>query len=657
MPWGRRPTSVIVDICFRRASLKTLACTSRRQIHYDGRQRLSNCWMPTSVPAKGKNKTSNIHAVPQQDGSEDANGLLVKAGFLRQVYSGIFHLLPLGLRVQEKLEKLIDKHMRSIGASKISLSSISSEGLWEQTGRLEQTSEFFTFEDRKGSKFLLSPTHEEEITQLVGYELKSYRDLPLRLYQISRKYRDEKRPRQGLLRGREFLMKDLYTFDMDEAQAHATYEEVRAAYANLFDELKVPYIVAKADSGNMGGDLSHEYHFPSEKGEDDIISCGSCDYVCNEEFVLTPKTTEKDLATSGVAKVNQNQDGTYVFPEHINRFPATTSDGSTLVEAYCAKPREINPYIIKAVISDVDLSRGVAWNRPAIATKGEPITEQANEQAVSSAKLLFDKSVSPADREVLREHFAATHTDRLADSLPISEIVLTSNVEESLSLTKAITGDSCPECSTGTLTIQKAIEVGHTFHLGTRYSTLLNATIAIDPSSSSPTSLDATTKSPDQQPLVPVQMGCHGIGLSRLLAAIPSALLVSSSSTTTPAGLNWPRIIAPFDVVIVPGKGLDEAAVTIYDTLSQPHPSTPDSRGSPQGSAIDVVLDDRPNKDLIWKLKDADLIGVPVVIVLGKAFTGSGETVVELQCRRLGVKRDVKVEDVRAFIDGLLVRL
>ena len=178
--------------------------------------------------------------------------------------------------------------MQRLGASKVSLSCLSSEELWQRSGRLDKgrSSELLRFEDRKGTKYLLSPTHEEEITTFVAIAVQSYKQLPLRLYQVSRKYRDEPRPRQGLLRGREFLMKDLYTFDATEQQARQTYEEVRKAYVAFLEELRLPYLTARADSGNMGGDLSHEYHFASPHGEDTIISCNACDYSINEELYI-----------------------------------------------------------------------------------------------------------------------------------------------------------------------------------------------------------------------------------------------------------------------------------------------------------------------------------------------------------------------------------
>ncbi|KAK7970211.1 prolyl-tRNA synthetase [Apiospora saccharicola] len=234
---------------------------------------LSRTWLPTGGLA--------------QPDKEDGHSKLVRAGYLRQSHPGVFHMLPLGLRVQEKLEKLIDKHMLSVGASKVSLSSLSSQALWERTNRLDAYGpELFRLTDRKDAPLILAPTHEEEITSLVSKLVTSYKNLPLRLYQIGRKYRDELRPRQGVLRSREFVMKDLYTFDASVEAALESYAEVRAAYSQLFDELKIPYVVAEASSGDIGGDLSHEYHLHSSMGEDMVISCNSCSYVANEELAV-----------------------------------------------------------------------------------------------------------------------------------------------------------------------------------------------------------------------------------------------------------------------------------------------------------------------------------------------------------------------------------
>ncbi|KAJ4380762.1 hypothetical protein N0V86_004124 [Didymella sp. IMI 355093] len=456
----------------------------------------------------------------------------------------------LTLEVQNKLEALIDKHMESIGASKTSLSSITTEELWKQSGRYSANSELLRLKDRKDSGFLLSPTHEEEVTSLVASMVHSYKDLPLRLYQTGRKYRDERRPRQGLLRAKEFMMKDLYTFDSTIEAGLETYKSVRQAYKNLFDELKLPYLVADADSGNMGGKLSHEYHFVSPKGEDNVWSCNSCDYVANEELVEKKITTISTSSSTPLKFTGISVDRKTAIEISVPRPSSTAADATPTWDQISLFT---NPHALKKAVPDsIELDTGI------------------EAQALSSLLPKTTSTISVTDRSL------------------------------------------------------KAIEVGHTFHLGTRYSEPLNAYVSV-PSESKDTEW------------VPMQMGCHGIGVSRLIAAIAS--LLSDSK-----GLQWPRVVAPFEVAILPGPQAEAAeAVEVYDTIAE------------KGGDVDAVLDDRPIKSLGWKLKDADLIGYPVVVVLGRGWKERRE--VEVQCRRLGVKKDVKLQELKAEVEGLLEQL
>ncbi|KAF2189656.1 prolyl-tRNA synthetase [Zopfia rhizophila CBS 207.26] len=548
-----------------------------RFITIDSRNRLSNFWAPTG-------------GISPQDGEQDdSHTLLIRGGFLRQAHSGVFHLLPLGLRVQSKLESLIDKHMLSLGASKLSLSSITTESLWRQSGRLNANSELLRLSDRKDSGFLLSPTHEEEITSLASRIVQSYKDLPLRLYQISRKYRDERRPRQGLLRAKEFLMKDLYTFDYSQKHALETYDAVRKAYNALFDELKIPYLVADADSGAMGGNLSHEYHFVSPKGEDNVWSCNSCSYVANEELV------EKRAPSSSVSTTSKPV-----------AFRGISLDRETAIHIHIPRPPHIPD------------TEELSWSH---------VHDFVNLHAVKNAGLDIDTGIETATLELLLPKTTnTTHIyDRQLPQPPLSTSTSTPKSEQpQLDLTRTQPGDSCQLCSDGKLSVQRAIEVGHTFHLGTRYSTPLSAQVAI----------------PDSSEKVAMQMGCHGIGISRLIGAIAS--LLSDSR-----GLNWPRVIAPFECIVVSTPQVpEEEAIKVYDVLRD---------GRRVGGEVDLILDDRAIKSLGWKLRDADLIGYPVIVVLGRAWKERGE--VELQCRQLGVKEEVGLEGLRETVVGLLGRL
>jgi prolyl-tRNA synthetase len=566
-----------------------------QQVRYHAAHAHSNFWIPplNLVKSKGQQQL-------------DSNELLVKAGYLRQAYSGIYHMLPLGLRVQNKIEALIDKHMSSLGASKLSLSSISSEELWQQSGRLSTGSELFRFQDRRDTRFLLSPTHEEEITTLIGGMVSSYRDLPIRVYQVGRKYRDEKRPRGGLLRGREFLMKDLYTFDMSDEIARNTYDSVRGAYRKFFDELKVDYIEAEADSGNMGGTLSHEYHLQSDKGEDNILCCSNCNFARNDELVDLVEYTHEHLDLGELSESTS-------INIHLNELLAVSPDRKVLVKAYNQneKSRLLSPHAVKAALRGVsDLDMGV---------EDLSNTFTASQGFGKRLYYIFDDSVTPIARAAqLTKDYNFIRSNAL-------ETVIISRHREStkpFTLTKKQTGDSCPACNAGHLTVKTAIEAGHTFHLGTRYSAKLGAKVAL-----------ASGKE-----MVPMVMGCHGIGVSRLIAATASCL-------SDERGLNWPRAIAPFQVAIVPRSSefsLLEGASSIYDKITS------------DGQSIDALVDDRAETALPWKLKDADMIGYPVIIILGRAWA---EQRVEVQCRRLNVKATVNVSDVRNLVEDLLRQL
>jgi prolyl-tRNA synthetase len=475
--------------------------------------------------------------------------------------------------------------MQSIGASKTSLSSITTEALWRQSGRYSTNSELLRIKDRKDSGFLLSPTHEEEITALVASMVHSYKDLPLRLYQIGRKYRDERRPRGGLLRAKEFMMKDLYTFDFNPESALQTYEAVRAAYTAIFNALKLPYLVADADSGNMGGKLSHEYHFVSSKGEDHVWSCNTCDYVANEELVAK-KPIQVDSEDDSYPLVFRgiSTDRSTEIQIYVPGGPNTQQKDTT--PTWDSVAQSVNLHAVKRALPEgIDLDTGIE------ATTLQEILDSPNHPT---------KSISIVDAQL-------DFIDEDESSISVSD------------LTPTRPGDACPNCSQGKLDVQKAIEVGHTFHLGTRYSEPLNALVSM----------------PDGKTREFMQMGCHGIGVSRLIGAIASLL-------SDERGLNWPRVIAPYEAIVLTTPQIgDEDAVEVYDALA--------------GGNVDLVLDDREGKSLGWKLRDADLIGYPVLVVLGRGWKEKKE--IEVQCRRLGVKKNIGLGELRGEVSELLKRL
>ncbi|KAI5862662.1 prolyl-tRNA synthetase [Durotheca rogersii] len=559
---------------------------------------------------------------------EDFHSLLIRAGYLRQSQSGIFHMLPLGLRVEKKLERLIDKHMAMIGASKISLSSISSQALWETTGRLEGYGpELFRFTDRKNYPYLLAPTHEEEITALVAKTVQSYKDLPLKLYQIGRKYRDEIRPRYGLLRSREFVMKDLYTFDYSVKTALRTYAEVGAAYSRLFRELKLPVLVAEASSGDIGGDLSHEYHLPTAIGDDAVVSCSSCDYVANEELATT-----RPLPPLSASSVNPSLDlsSAYVWR-------GISKDRSILVNVWCPASfscDDVNMYAIKSVLPELDSSLNDSvsfWHSDGYKTK-----TSGSRMPVKLVNLVDHRFGSRFADIVMdgsnRKSLLPESSDLDTDSLTVECITSTAQGRP-LNLIRIRDDDYCPRCDFGKLRIQKAIELGHTFHLGTRYSAQLEALTRL------PSDLVKEKGSHRGSTMMPLEMGCYGIGLSRIVGAAADYL-------ADERGLNWPRAIAPFEAVVIATPENEGDAATVAQTLAAGlggrHP------------LIDVLLDDR-HETIPWRLNDADIIGYPVVVVLGRNWVKG--RVCEVQCRRLDRKEDVPVTDVPAHVTRLLAHL
>ncbi|KAF4947220.1 hypothetical protein FGADI_10528 [Fusarium gaditjirri] len=503
-------------------------------------------------------------------------------------------------------------------ASRLSLSTISSEELWRKSDRLESVApELFRLKDRKETPLILSPTHEEEITVLVAGIVNSYKDLPIRLYQITRKYRDERRPRHGLLRSREFLMKDLYTFDLTTLEAVETYRQVSAAYRAFFDELKLEYLVAEASSGDMGGDLSHEYHLPSSVGEDTVINCDSCGYTANDEVAgLRPPSTTCDGLESPPAS-------------HFRVWRGISKDRKALINAwYPQSPGPsaesgLNLHAVKSAVPELD------------ATIEDPLP-------------LWGVSLERGTTKVINvvDGRLVTVFGSVRDQLPLlPEDLQTYQVEHStidstasgggLNLARITDGDACPRCEEGALKVHRALECGHTFQLGTRYSAPLDACVTI-PRSGIPAAAAEEGLTPGSR--VPLQMGCHGVGVSRIFGAVAEIL-------SDEQGLNWPRVIAPFEVAIIPASDLAEDSLRIYDLLAG---------GNSSRNGLDVVLDDR-QRSFVWKMKDADMVGFPVLVIMGRSYKENGTC--EVQCRRLSIKETVKLNALPEFISNLLDQL
>lgn len=405
-------------------------------------------------------------------------------------------------------------------------------------------------------------------------------------------------------------MKDLYTFDLDHERALKTYNEVRVAYAAFFEELRIPYLTAEADSGNMGGSLSHEYHYVTAAGEDNVISCDSCSYVANEEKAVSRDDLYQEKAV-GKPQI----------------WVRTTEGGRDLVLA-----------LLPAQADNVAAPNWHALKR-AVPSVVQDIADPTNAWATytgikgdrGSMRNIFIVSDYRIDdthipRSVEQAMLAINLDGTSHSAVNLISISLDPTTEQPINLLSIRDGDRCAKCDHGRLRVQRAVELGHTFHLGTRYSTPLNCTIGL----------------PSEDPRynttvghrVPLEMGCHGIGISRLIGAVAQIL---SDST----GLNWPRAIAPFEAVIIAAEGFEKEGRRLYNVLA--------NRG------VDVVLDDR-KQSTVWKLKDADLVGHPVILLVTKRSWSDYHSV-EVQCRRAGGYRKnhrTEEEDVGKIVEGLL---
>ncbi|KAM3483910.1 hypothetical protein MY8738_002664 [Beauveria namnaoensis] len=450
--------------------------------------------------------------------------------------------------------------------------------------------------DRKEVPLMLSPTHEEEITTLVANTLQSYKDLPLRLYQITRKYRDEMRPRQGLLRSREFIMKDLYTFDQSPEAAIKTYEQVQTAYKAIFDEMKVRILVAEASSGDMGGNHSHEYHLADPTGEDTVAHCTGCGYTANDEVAVSRAKPSNAFDTS--------------VPSNYGLWRGITKDRKTLINAWYPQHNggRLNFHVVKSLVPELDTS----VHDPL------PLWEVAVDSPETVLVNIIDSGLASSFGNIHSE--LPLLPEELRDDFIGPQFATSTTASgEGLNLLAVAEGDGCPRCVPGVLKIDRALELGHTFYLGSRYSKPLEALVTLPVRPSQP---------------VPIQMGCFGIGVSRIFGAV-------AENTADSRGLNWPRAIAPFEVAVIPSSTVNDETLAFFDSLT----------GS---RSFDAVLDDR-KRPFGWKMKDADMTGYPVVVILGKAWRE--RSVCEVQCRRLELKQEVAASELPEVLGELLQQL
>jgi prolyl-tRNA synthetase len=551
------------------------------------------------------------------DAEIKSHQLLLRAGYIRQNSSGVYSFLPLGKKVLQKVEEIVREEMNKIGAVELLMPALQQAELWQESGRwYSYGPELMRLKDRHDRDFALGATHEEMITSLVRDEVKSYKRLPLTLYQIQTKFRDEKRPRFGLLRGREFVMKDAYSFHASQESLDETYEKMMEAYSNVFRRCGLNFRAVLADSGAMGGKDTHEFMVLSEIGEDTIAYSDESDFAANIEMapvvVTYEKSTEEPLALEKIATPNQKsieEVSTYlgVAPEKCIKTLLFKVDDQYVV-ALVRGDHEVNDVKLKNVLDAtvVELATPEETKEVLGCSIGSlgPI-------GVNGVKIIADYAVEYIVNGVCGANEEGYHYKNVQPSRDFT-------VDQYVDLRFIQEGDPSPD-GKGTIRFAKGIEVGHVFKLGTRYSEAMNATF-----------LDENGKA---QPMI---MGCYGIGVSRTLAAV-------CEQFNDEHGLVWPASLAPFDVHLIPVNMKDNAqrmlAEELYEQMKE--------------YRLDVLMDDRAERPGV-KFADADLIGLPVRVTVGKK---ASEGMVEVKIRRTGEVIEVAKEEVVQKVLELLKTL
>lgn len=564
------------------------------------------------------------------DAEVPSHRLLVRAGFVRRVAPGIYTWLPLGLKVLGKVEKIVREEMDAIGAQEVRFPALLPREPYEATDRwTEYGDNLFRLHDRRGGDYLLGPTHEEMFTLLVKDLYSSYKDLPLSLYQVQTKYRDEARPRAGILRGREFVMKDSYSFDVTDEGLEKSYQAHREAYVRIFDRLGLEYVIVQADSGAMGGSASEEFLAVAETGEDTFVrSPGG--YAANVEAVTTVVPDALPVADAPAAHVEDTPDTPTIqtLVDHLNAAfprddrPWTAADTLKNVLVMLHHPDGTREPLAVGVPGDreVDAKRLETQVSPA---EVEPFEEKdfaqhptlvkgyigpgvLGTENASGIRYLVDPRVVEGTRWVTGANEPGKHVIDLVAGRDF-------NADGTIEAAEVRAGDPAPDGS-GPLELARGIEMGHIFQLGRKYAERLGLQV-----------LDENGK------LVTVTMGSYGVGVSRAVGAI-------IENSYDDAGMIWPREVSPFDVhVVVAGKTpeLFEGGDRIVAEL--------------ESAGFDVLHDDRPKMSPGVKFKDAELIGVPTIVVVGK---GLADGVVEVKDRATGERTDVPVDQLVAHLRG-----
>jgi prolyl-tRNA synthetase len=527
------------------------------------------------------------------DASSASHVLLLRAGYARRVGAGIYSYLPLGLRVLRKIEGIVRRALDEVGALELLLPVLLPAEYFQETGRWDSYGDvLLRLKDRKGTDYHLGPTHEEIITDLARREIKSYRDLPKNLYQIQTKFRDEPRPRGGLLRGREFIMKDAYSFDADEARALESYATMRAAYQRIFERMGFDYRIVNADGGSIGGSRSEEFQVLVQSGEDEIAACLQCPYAANLEVATSPPYPRRGPALAELSpreKVHTPGRGGITDVAEFLKLPVTSFLKSLLYVA----GKDVVLSVVRGdhEVNEVKLARALGVDEVHLASAEE--VRRATAAAVGFAGPVGFNGTVIVDRDAASVSDGVTGANETDHHL--LHVAYGRDFDGTVAdIRSVVDGDLCPECG-ASLKLFRGIEAGHIFLLGTKYSEAMNAVYLDDKGV--------------QEPLV---MGCYGIGISRLLAA-----LVEQHHDQN--GIVFPLAVAPFQVHLVQ-VGSEPAVLEATARLE----------AELERLGVELLVDDRDERPGV-KFKDADLLGIPLRLTLGKKSLESGG--VELKLR------------------------
>jgi len=554
--------------------------------------RLSNLFMPTlrEVPAEAE--------IPSHQ-------LMLRAALMRKLASGIYNYLPLGLRVLRKIEEIVREEMNREGAQEILCSALLPSELWKESGRWEVFGpEMFKLIDRNGREFCLGPTHEEIFTDIIRNEVKSYKDMPLNLYQIQTKYRDERRPRFGVMRCREFTMKDAYSFDTSWEGLDESFNKMYRAYCRIFDRCGLDYKAVEADTGAMGGTGSMEFMVKSDIGEAEVVYCTSCDYAANIE--KAPTFEVKVEAKEELKELQKVETPNVRTIEELVSFFSTTPQKFAKTLIYKADDK----VVAVMVRGDRDVNETKVINH--LKCINLELADAETVRKATGADIGFAGPIGIKVDELLIDYEVKYIENMIIGANETGYHMINANYGRDFEGTvgdfrNIAIGDKCPKCG-AEITINRGIEVGHIFKLGTKYSQAMGATFVDDKG--------------EEKPII---MGCYGIGINRTMAAV-------IEQNHDEKGIIWPLSIAPFHVIVVPVVMKDELQVKvaeeIYNKLNE--------------MGVETLIDDRDERAGV-KFNDADLIGIPIRITVGKKIK---DGIVEFKLRNSSEVKEIKVEEV-----------